>query len=425
MKKKGTTESYSALIGIIMAFLMLTAIGCAVYNFYKPKGSEYFDRFTSLLQKLEKERTDQEGEATLYVEPDQVLIGFGKGKEYLGKKGFGAIFDWECYGIRFAWGIYTPFGVTGSIDRPSKCPLGKSCLCLCQMSKFPIRRVEQDACQKGGIKCVIFEDLDFVGGEGCPMGVFVPGMKRTFTKNYERGLRLVYYSKKGNDVSIDDVKPLPISSLEAKIYARQASLSILNMTNKLNTSYMSTQKLCTYSEIELEMLPQNYKVTIDYTSQWVPSPKEYLEFLLYGPEGNRIIIEEQPAEYNRIYLKDKKQETVNETKEPEQEIPIETAAEITEQERPETVSQKELNVTYALPKENVVLLCYTENQSYKKEIKKDGCQKLTITSKGVEFTGDCCEPREWASTKKLYIIKGAEGETQLTTREPKEMQICS
>ena len=144
--KKGQTESYSFLIGIIITVLILTGVGCAAYQFYKPKGKESFDRLIDILKDLEKEGVDEDGDIPIYIEEDEVLLGFSKNQEYIGEKGLKSIFNWDCYGIKFAWGIYTPSGVTGSIDRPTKCPIDKSCLCLCEI-KSGLYRITHDACK--------------------------------------------------------------------------------------------------------------------------------------------------------------------------------------------------------------------------------------------------------------------------------------
>ncbi|MBU4502890.1 MAG: hypothetical protein KKA79_09920, partial [Nanoarchaeota archaeon] len=202
--KKGQTESYSFLIGIIITVLILTAIGCATYNAFRPQGKDSFEKLTSLLEKLEKEDIDESGEFPFYVEKDEVLLGFGIGREFIGKEGFWSIFNWECYGITFAWGAGTPFGITGKITRPEdKCPLDKSCLCLCEIvSVVTTYGIKETACQGESVKCAVFDTLDFLGGEGCKPGVFIPGRKgESEDERKPRGLSSIYYTKKGNTVS--------------------------------------------------------------------------------------------------------------------------------------------------------------------------------------------------------------------------------
>ncbi|MBM3200095.1 M23 family metallopeptidase [Candidatus Woesearchaeota archaeon] len=246
MRKKGTTESYSALIGIIIAVLMLTAIGCAVYNMYKPKGTEYFDKLVSHLKKMEESNLDEEdgGEMAFYVEKDKFLVGFGKGKDYVGCKGLCSVITWSCHGIDFGWAVPSPMGpassfirlalgFTGSIDRPKdKCPDEKSCLCLCDMSRD---EVKQSACTGIGVKCETFDNLDFYGGEGCSQGVFIPGTKYTVSKGaYERGMRVIQYIKKGPYVSLDDNKALLNDDLKKKV--EQETQSAFKMSNVIISS---------------------------------------------------------------------------------------------------------------------------------------------------------------------------------------------
>ncbi len=176
ISRKGETAPYSAFIGVIISILILTALGCAVYNMYKPKGLEYFNKLTSHLEKLEKSNTNEpEGEIAFYIEKDKVLVGFGKKQEYVGEQGWKAIIKpWQCYGIKFGWTVPSiigpagdllrfALGITDSIDRPKdKCPVDKGCLCLCKMSL--IDEVKQDACQGMEVKCKVLDNLAFFGG---------------------------------------------------------------------------------------------------------------------------------------------------------------------------------------------------------------------------------------------------------------------
>lgn len=201
--KKGQTESYSFLIGIIITVLILTGVGCAVYQIYRPKGIDSFDQLTKLLKDLEEKAIDAEGEIPFYVEENQVLLGFGKEQEYIGREGKRY---WNCYGYgrEISVPIFTPAKVIGTekIERPRKnCPLGKSCLCLCKIKSDPYT-ITEDACQ-GDVKCETFDNLELVGGKGCPQGVFIPGRKAS-EGDKERGLASLYYSKQGTMVSIDD-----------------------------------------------------------------------------------------------------------------------------------------------------------------------------------------------------------------------------
>lgn len=178
ISRKGETAPYSAFIGVIISILILTALGCAVYNIYKPKGLEYFNKLTSHLQKLEQSNTNEpEGEIAFYIEKDKVLVGFGKKQEYVGEQGWKSLVKpWECYGIKFGWTVPSiigpagnllrfALGITDSIDRPKdKCPVDKGCLCLCKMSLTD--EVKQDACQGMEVKCKVFDSLEFLEVKG-------------------------------------------------------------------------------------------------------------------------------------------------------------------------------------------------------------------------------------------------------------------
>ena len=116
--KKGQTESYSFLIGIIITVLILTGVGCAVYQIYRPQTSESFERLADLLETLEKENEDAAGEIPIYVDKNKVVIGFNKGMEEIQKPAW----QWEkgCYGLNFNTELWSIFGVEAGINYGKK-----------------------------------------------------------------------------------------------------------------------------------------------------------------------------------------------------------------------------------------------------------------------------------------------------------------
>jgi len=233
--KKGQTESYSFLIGIIIAFLILTAIGCAVYNMYKPQGAKYFDKLVKQLERLEKVGEDiGDAEMTFFIEKDKVLVGFNaqEKKKEIKKSLWGWLSGRSCYGINLGKYLSSIIGIESGLERPSECPLDESCLCLCELKKsidiitlvsftLPanVLYIHPQACKGMGVKCKSFEELELVGGKGCPYGVLIPGQKMVGDKTKERGLMVLHYSysKEGKVVSLDDIAPLSKEELEGKI----------------------------------------------------------------------------------------------------------------------------------------------------------------------------------------------------------------
>ena len=255
--KKGQTESYSFVIGLVITALLLTGIIMGAYQVFKPKGKEHFDNLAETLRELEEEKINMEGELPFYVEEDEVLIGFGKEQEYIGRGGVKSWFNWECYGIKFAWGIYTPLGVTGKILRPEKnCPIEKSCLCLCKIESVPYR-VTENACQ-GNVKCETFDKLEFTGGKGCPQGVFIPGRK-AIKGDEPRGLASIYYSKQGLKVSIDDEEALVGEELKEETYSHYFE----KITNDIEACTKTNQKNCKCGVLDMEYIDEGYKIHIN------------------------------------------------------------------------------------------------------------------------------------------------------------------
>lgn len=213
--KKGQTESYSFLIGILIAVLILTAIGCAVYNMYKPRGGDYFKKLTTLLEKLEKENIDEEGETTAYVGEYEILLSFKKGQSYIGKKeAESAKEEWKkgCY-INVGGHDYPDTAITWSIKRPQKCPIGKDCLCLCKTGSLDIKK-EDISCEAASL-CKAFDTLELRGKGGCIDGLFIPG--KGFGLIGRSEIIVLHYLKQGSYVIFDDMALMSKEQLEKRL----------------------------------------------------------------------------------------------------------------------------------------------------------------------------------------------------------------
>lgn len=378
--KKGQTESYSFLIGVIITILILTGIGCAVYQFYKPKGQDSFDKLTKLLEDLEKKEIG-EGEMPFYVEKDEFIVGFSRTQDAFKyspdcpsgffKSSWGT--SWGCYGIEFLrpkeyvslWALPLWKSAKGEksmqILRPKeKCPLGKSCLCLCKIDqpKKQYSIISEKACLTN-IKCVSFDSIDFTGGKGCCEGTFIPGTSIKglgLPEPEERGIKTLKYRKVGSEVSLDD-EETSISIIEKNL--------IPNLIERFRTCSESNKTSCICDEIDLQGIPEDYKIQIK-------SEKSSLEFSLYDKENKKVEIEKKDYKFDK----------------------------------------------------KTGLICYErEDKEYKKEF--NGCKAIHLTSEKIEFTGECCSSSgEWKNAKKLYLVKEAGG-LYLATKEKEKYPACS
>ncbi len=243
MKKKGTTESYSALIGVIIAFLMLTAIGFAAYNIYKPKSPDSFNKLVNKLKTLEKSG-NEEGEYPLFLEEEWFVVGFDKTKNAFEYKqdcppffstfynnicdaqGFCPKDLWGCYGFGFSRVPGTEGEPTKILKPKQKCG-DKGCLCLCKIDKISETEpflISEQACLRSDAICASFDSINFIGGEGCCHGVFIPGVNIESAKII-RGLKALNYKKSGNDVSLRDLSQSDFAKILEKEKQRIVQLS--------------------------------------------------------------------------------------------------------------------------------------------------------------------------------------------------------
>lgn len=296
MKKKGTTESYSALIGVIIAFLMLTAIGCAVYNIYKPKGANYFNKLSDQLRNLEKEG-DGEGELSLFLEKDQFIVGFNKDQEAFDySKDCPSNFvegwiDWGCYGVHFLKpkdAVTTlaliPQWVAANLEKrpmkilkPKKCAADKTCLCLCKMDtlKWMPYGISEKTCTEQTAICSSFDVIEFTGGEECCEGVFIPGTQGM--EEQERGLRVVQYKKVGNRVSLSDL--LFQSGLEKATGGEKQKVAQLQ-------EYLKTKRNIFFIPVnwdkDIKEFDRTVSVHYDYTEKKIKALEKKLKTTIFN-----------------------------------------------------------------------------------------------------------------------------------------------
>ena len=246
--RRGQTESYSMIIGVVIAIVLFFIAGSVTYAAFSEEreARKNFEDFVEFFKELAESNGDFEGEKPLYVHRDHVIIGFSG--DDIKPKG-------DCLG----W-IIGDDDKNLKIKKPEFCGSG-GCLCLCDYGDsivvdkkeieeryvsivlgsgndgknkaddstkvdFPygppvseeslesktysesksfddyifstkdICTGKKDLCLKEGI-----EDLSFSGEGNC--GFFIPGIVRKNGKLVERGIDEIYLGKeKGNEAVV-------------------------------------------------------------------------------------------------------------------------------------------------------------------------------------------------------------------------------
>ncbi|MFH1210704.1 MAG: hypothetical protein V1645_02195 [archaeon] len=223
--KKGTTETYSFLIGLIITFLLLTTVGCIAYN-YLSKGSETDESFKNLVDVIKNLKDGEEGKIPLYLDEDHLIVGFRADSPTVESKAV----VYADFVMTYCYGWYT-HGYDGlQIERPEKCQ-GKGCICLCEYKKdFSKEKTGYETWVRNGVfinknvcsgtedRCVTDEKIEqynIIGQKGCDVA-FIPGWKYKVTLGraivgqiavWKRETAPVYYQRKGSTIVIDDEQP--------------------------------------------------------------------------------------------------------------------------------------------------------------------------------------------------------------------------
>ncbi|MDI6737511.1 MAG: hypothetical protein QME12_03260 [Nanoarchaeota archaeon] len=183
MRKKGSTETLSFLIGILIFILIVVPIGIAVYHYMQSQTG--MQRTLDLLVERTSELEDgQSGNIVGYIDKGYVLISFEKDRGTFGGTGI----RWTCEGV----GGET-FAQLWRINKPSQCR-GRACLCACGESAKDVPLVGDwlniigpDFCS--GAKCVVYDEDKsprFYGGASCEYGAFIVPENPTLEINFER-----------------------------------------------------------------------------------------------------------------------------------------------------------------------------------------------------------------------------------------------
>lgn len=184
--RKGSTETMSFLIGIIIFIMIVVPIGIVIYHYMQSQTG--MERTLNLLVERTSELEDgQKGSIVGYIEPGYIVLGFEKDSTSFGSNDA----YWSCdtdtseYGTqRQAW----------NIRKPSKC--GKrACLCACSLTEgealgvdlLPGDYLGPGACE--GKICIPYdEDKDprFIGGADCEYGPYLSHSVATLEISFER-----------------------------------------------------------------------------------------------------------------------------------------------------------------------------------------------------------------------------------------------
>lgn len=223
INKRGETESYSFLIGLIITMLLLGTVGCVVYQIYS-KSSESEENFKALADKIKNLKDGEDGKMPLYIDEDHIIVGFRRDSAKVESKAV-KIADTV---INYCYDWYTG-GFEGlTIKKPDQCT-GKGCICLCEYKKDKPKDkgvyenwvrsaaalVTADVCNGKEDRCITegLEQYNLIGEKGCAIA-FIPGIKgktlfgrdtiRSGLGTEERGVLPVQYKRRGNTITVED-----------------------------------------------------------------------------------------------------------------------------------------------------------------------------------------------------------------------------
>ncbi len=186
--RKGTTDTLSFLIGVIIFLLIVIPIGIAVYHYMFAQSG--MQKTLDLLIERTSDLEDGQKDSIIgYIDNGYILISFEKDQAQFGstETTFG-VKRWTCKGV----GDET-FTMYWGIKKPSRCG-NKACLCACGESGKDIPWVGDwldlagpNLCSDG--QCVVYDDDKsprFYGGANCEYGVFIAPGSPTLELNFEK-----------------------------------------------------------------------------------------------------------------------------------------------------------------------------------------------------------------------------------------------
>ena len=200
--KKGQTESYSFLIGILITILLLGGVLYGAYTLFASTDTE--ESYQDLKKRLGDLSTAPEGTLPFYVGKYHVLIGFDRTAQEFTKgttlTGISACPDYDLLQV--------------TVPKPASCK-DQACLCLCALNIHLLygSSVDKAACTTAS--CFTLPGIDtLTGGESCDQP-FIPGIKTVADTN-EKGIQTLRYKKSGTTLSLDAKAPLTTGQLSKK-----------------------------------------------------------------------------------------------------------------------------------------------------------------------------------------------------------------
>ncbi|HII15103.1 MAG TPA: hypothetical protein HA362_02215 [Nanoarchaeota archaeon] len=241
LSRKGSTESLSTLIGVIVAILIIVPVGIAFYHYIAAETN--MEKTLAMLVKRTGSLDDGEKGAIVgYIDEGYILIGFQKDATDFGSNRFW----WSC-GEGF-WNRYT---MLWNIKKPASCK-DKACLCACKFVDVwgaePV--LQPSACEQG--MCVPYEeDFDEVmhGGPACEFGPWIDTENNPVVE--------IHYEKKGDITGICEHEECVSSDLDK---ARKVFTEFYNSYMECR-NYNSNDCIC--DKVYVEEMPRNYEIALD------------------------------------------------------------------------------------------------------------------------------------------------------------------
>ncbi len=305
LNKKASAEesSLNFLIGIIIAVLLMSAIGIVAYKYYEKQG-KISDSHEELVTSLSSLQDQEQSYQIFYISEGYVLMAFQPGDDDFGDRAWNCPDSGPLDKWTFAW----------QINRPDSCG-SAPCVCLCKKGIFD-EVLTKKSCEKSTMCSPITNlqtNITFVDPD-CDHGVFMPGP--------ETGIFTVYYKKDGDTVYISAEQDFVAEEKQELI-----DLYKLQETN-LEQCKSSNDCMC---EIDFEFLKENlmleFSETVSlfdrddetslYSNSALEFESDYNSFYLYydkylylGPS-----MQDEPITVsNKLYLQDNTFHFIEESK---------------------------------------------------------------------------------------------------------------
>lgn len=238
--RKGTTESLSALIGIIVFLLIFVPVGIAFYHYISSQSN--MEKTLNLLVKRTSSLQDGEKGAIVgSIEDGYLLMGFQKNANDFGGEG-----AWSC-----GEGFWSSYWMLWNVRKPGICK-DKACLCACEFlgvwGTEPL--LEASACEEG--ICVPYEagfDPIMHGGPACEFGPWIDTEDSPVVE--------IHYEKKGDIIGICEHEDCVSSDLDK---ARKVFADFYKSYMECK-GYNSNDCIC--GKAYVEEMPMRYEIALD------------------------------------------------------------------------------------------------------------------------------------------------------------------